>query len=493
MVRKGEIMEFFEFSAPVKAPDYLHRTAKSNYEHAVESIALRTQKLNEALKISGIKPETFQRLASKLFKDKELMYGNADYFDSKTPEEIASYVMSVYYPPVDDILDAQNRLVFPNADVICDTAFTTNEEWSGSLRKLGIGGSDGGVIQGVSHWGSLQTVYHSKVGTPVLIQDDSRNMVFERGHVLEDKVIAAFCKRTGAVRIRDTRMFRSKTHPHCIADIDAILKMPNDDIYIFEAKSTIKENTDAWRRDKIPASYAVQTRHYPAVLDDDRIKGTYIGCLFTVDMSIGGDYVGSQYDETDFLSRLVERDEDEEQELLDADEAFWKRYIESGAEPPRSGNTKLDLEVIGKHSGPADMGLQPLDIVDDRQKDAAKRYLELGEKISKIKKQAESLVKEQDDIKTEFVKLLGQFPEGRIDIGDGHYYEIKYSPVRKKKIDCELMEDQYPAAWAICPENPVFWTNFTDMYPEAAFHCLSEDTQASRRFSIKDKTIRIRK
>lgn len=483
---------YFEFNAPLTAPTYLLPDAKTAYEETVKKVSKRMDTLNEALKIAKIKPETFQRLTSALFKEKEAMYGNADYFDAKTAKELADYALSVYYPPKDDIIDELDRLEFPNADVICDTAYTTNEEWANSLRRLGVGGSDEGVINNSSHWGTLQSVYHSKIGTPIT-SDGSSQAVFDRGHFLEDRVIDCFCKRTGARRIRDTRMFRSKTHPHCIADIDAIVKMPDGRIYVYEAKTTIMANKDAWRNGKIPASYIYQTRHYPAVLNDDKICGTYIGCLFTVDTSIRGDYVGSQYREDEYLSRFVERDEDTEKDILDAAETFWDTYVAKGVEPEISGDIKKDLALLNSIIGEQDKSLPKVDIgnVNPSSRADAKRYIELEQQISKIKAGSEEKLKkyvdEQNEIKLSLVKYLGKATQGFIRIDDKHMYEIRYSAPNSKVIDDNKMKCDFPDAWEMCPNNKQFWENFENRYPDAVANCVSWDDSKGRRFSVKEK------
>ena len=133
-------------------------------------------------------------------------------------------------------------------------------------------------------------------------------------------------------------MFRSKKYPHCSANIDAIVRFPGNRLYVFEAKTTIGENYDAWAGDKIPATYIQQTRQYPAVLDDDRILGTYIGCLFTVDYSLNGYYLGSSANVGQFVSRFVDRDKTLEDNQLAEEETFFNTYVAENVEPPFFGS-----------------------------------------------------------------------------------------------------------------------------------------------------------
>ena len=453
---------FFECNLPRIAPDHLHYSIIPAFEAAVENIYKRTDALNQALAISGMKPETFQLLASDLFKREEKQYGNTAHFDAMSPETLANYCKTVF---VEDV--KEDRLTFDNAVVLFDTAFATVKEWE-YLRHIGIGGSDAAVIEGTSKFVTKQGLYHNKVGTPVLVNvNEDKSSVFERGHFLEDDVIGRFCAITGASRIRDTRMFRSKQFPHCIADIDAMLRMPSGEIVLFEAKTTVLENMDAWANEKVPAYYVTQTRHYPGVLNDDRISRVFIGCLFTVDLSVGGKYAGSQYDASRFLSREITRDKNEEHDILANNEAFWEDYIEPGVEPAPSGNIKHDLEVIKAITGPADPKLPPMNLTTDVNKQLIQEYLELDEKANVAKSELDAINAQKDKIKTDFIRQLGQTVEGQVDGDEADtYYEIKYAPASRKSTDYKTLEA---------------------LFPEAYNACVSVDKESSRRFTIKAK------
>lgn len=453
--------KFFECSIPLTAPVHIaSRESRSAFETAAMKITERHRKLQHALELcrerSSMTPETFQVITSKLFKDEEKRYGNVDHFDSLTECELADYALMLMVEN-----ESYERLVWPNAEIICDAAFATNDEWANSLRQLGIGGSESAAVRGISPYTTAKKIYHAKRGDPVLAKDDSGEKVFARGHYLEDEVIASFCRRTGAVRIRDTRMFRSRKYPHCIADIDAILRFPDGKIYPFEAKTTVLDNRDAWKDGKIPAHYVTQTRHYAGVLDDDRISGVYIGCHFTVDMEMCGDYAGSLYNEMKFLSRIVDRAEDLEDEVLRADEEFWKAHIECGKEPEYSGKSALDMEVLKAYSGYADPSAPHVEFGRDRLK-SVEEYLRLSDEISRLESRKKVITEQRDRIKVELADTLGTSVSGKLELPDGTYYEVSYKPVAKQVTDTATLEACFPEAYRQCvTENPEAYRMFT--------------------------------
>lgn len=430
---------FFECNLSAEAPMHLHVSLRQAYEKTAAAVIGRSDRLERALNISGLKPETFQLLTAELFKTEEKREGNVEHFDRMAPEELAAYAKAVYCGK-----DAGDRLEWPNAVVLFDTAFASVKEWE-LLRHIGIGGSDAAVIQGASPYRTVQELYHDKIGTPVKIETgDDRTSVFKRGHILEDEVIAAFCRLSGAERIRETRMFQSLLYPHSIADIDAILRMPDGTLAIFEAKSTVAANTDAWRKGRIPGHYVYQTRHYPAVLSDDRIRKVYIGCLFTVDLEMGGDYVGSQFDLERFISHEVERDADAEMELLETNEAFWENHIESGIAPPPSNEFKKDAELLRKYSGPADMNAPAVEIKDTEILHLLERYIVIEEKLNNAKAAMKVPEGEQEEIKREIIKFLGTCTKGTATLSGNRVLEISYKPRKKTVANLEMLQVRAP-------------------------------------------------
>lgn len=267
------------------------------------------------------------------------------------------------------------------------------------------------------------------------------------------KVVDAFLRLTGFKRIPETRMFRSKTHPHAMADIDAILQSPDNRLFVFEAKTTVAENYKAWSCGCIPRSYIPQMRQYSAVLNDDRICATYIGCIFTVDLIKGGIYIGSSFDYEQFVSRSLERDVAVEQQQLAELEDWWSRYVEGREEPPVSHIAKDDIEVFRKfHSGPADKEKPVLNLTPHLEKyqPVLDSYFKLMEDKASRQKAVDAVENELKSLQLVFMESMQDSTEARIDLPGGEYIELKWSPRGRTETDLERLAVAYPEAYAAC-------------------------------------------
>lgn len=450
MSKKNEYFEsgpaYFAYSLPKDLP-YVEPGKRQEFHEMFARIAARMDKLENALDITGLDGATFAEYAKVLFDTR------FDRFEGMTPEMLADYVLTVH----DGKYQAKKRVEWPNADVVVDSAFTTTKEWE-AIRHIGIGGSDAAVVLGISPYKSPYQLYHDKRCTPQKIPEDtSRQVIFDRGHAVEARVVEAFCKMVGAEIIPETRMFRSKDNPFSIADVDAVVKFPGkeDCYYIFEAKSTVADNADAWLGGRIPPHYVPQTRQYPAVLKDPRIKGCYIGCLFVYDYTIHGMYVDSGYDVGRFVSRLVERDENEEQMVLQAESAFFEKNILTGQVPQFEGKPENDIKSMRPFVGYADKDAEVIEL-DGSYEKAIRDYLALAEKKSAIDAQSMVLKEAMQAISMPLIETLGTSVEARLPVPDSkdhEYFEVKYSPRRSTSVDFDVLEHKYPDVYDECVTN----------------------------------------
>lgn len=435
-------MGYFEYDLPAAAPDYIHESRKAEFEQILNTVKARMDKLEEALEISGLTGATFAEYAKLLFD------ALPKRFEAMAPDELAEYVLTVH----DGQHEAKERLEWPNAVTVVDTAFLTVPEWE-AIRRLGIGGSEAACTTGAKSYTTPYELYHDKRWVPRYADKQEENkVVFDRGHMMEPRVIEAFCETVGAEVVPETRMFRSKAHPCCVANIDAIVQFPNGGLYVFEAKTTIAENFGAWIGDQIPAPYVPQMVQYPAVLDDDRIKGAYIGCLFTVDHTIHGMYIGSDTDVGQFVSRYIERDKGMEDRQLTAEEDFFERHIVGGEVPELSGAFEEDTAIVAAFTGPADRNAEVLEL-DGSFEDALEIYMDLKEQKNAVDRKSNAIKEAMDGQSMLLILALGTSIEGRLPVShseDGEYYEVKYSPRSKTIVDKEKLKIKYPEAYAEC-------------------------------------------
>lgn len=438
---------YFAYLLPAELP-FVHPSRKEEVKETFARVAARMEKLEEALDITGLSGETFSEYVKVLFDSQ------FDRFEEMRSDDLANYALLVHR----DGYEAQKRLDWPNTLVVVDTAFTTMKEWE-TIRHIGVGGSDGAVIQNAGAFHTKYQLYHDKVMTPELIPaDEDKQAIFDRGHAVEPKVIEAFCKLVGAERIPETRMFRSKTNPYSLADIDAVIRFPaTGAIYFFEAKSTVTDNFKAWANDRVPVHYIPQTRQYPAVMNDPRIRGVYIGCIFVYDYALHGFYIDSDYDVNRFVSRYIERDEEEEKSLLDAETEFFEDHVLAGQVPLFEGPPDTDIKSLRTFIGHADEDSEIIKL-DDVLLDNIQGYLELQKKKSVVDAQSSAIKEAMQAMSLPLIETLGQAIEGRMPIPEspeGLYWEVKYAPRRKVSVDFDILEHKYPEAYAECvDDNP---------------------------------------
>lgn len=439
---------FFAYSLPKTLP-YVDDSQRAHVENVFAIVAKRMDKMEEALQITGLTGETFAEYVKPLFDTR------FERFEQMASDDLAAYALTVH----DGEYVAPARVVWPNVDVVVDAAFTTTKEWE-TIRHIGIGGSDSAVILGKSHYKSKFQLFHDKRWTPEKLVDEKANkhkqVIFDRGHAMESNVIKAFCDLVGASVVPETRMFRSKTNPYSLADIDAVIQFPDkpNEFYIFEAKTTIAENFRPWSDGGIPVQYVSQTHQYPAVLNDPRIKGTYIGCLFTYDLSVYDNYIGSDYNANQFLSRFVERNPRTEQNLLAQETAFFEEHILTGLVPAFDGDPKKNLDSLRALVGVADSTVPPIEF-DRTFQQLIESYDCWNAQKSRLNAEAKAIDEKLKGLSLPLIETLGTAIEGRLPILDsdlGAYWEIKYSPRPKTSVDLEKLEHKYPDAFSDCVE-----------------------------------------
>jgi putative phage-type endonuclease len=210
-------------------------------------------------------------------------------------------------------------------EVFCeDITVLTNEEWL-EFRRSGIGGSDYGIIYGVSNFKTARDLYMDKLGYKPYWEPESSWFTLEYGHANEELVAKAFYERTGFKPYAVRKMFRHPIYYWMIADVDYFVDIKDSEgkvrTYILEIKTTSYQNRDKWGDDFapiIPSGYVLQGRSYACVTN---VSGIIYACLY--DNNINS-----------LIIRTLERDLDKEAELIEAGRHFWQEYVEKGIAPP---------------------------------------------------------------------------------------------------------------------------------------------------------------
>lgn len=207
-------------------------------------------------------------------------------------------------------------------------AYDSREEWL-KKRKHGIGGSDAAAILGLNPWKSPMDVYLDKISPT---SEDHESEAAYWGKQLEDVVAREFSRRMGLRVQRVNSLLEHPEHSFMLATIDRRVVGGG----LLECKTTSEWKRDEWGEDKAPDMYIVQVQHYFAV------TGEQSGWLAVL---IGGNRL---------LIVPVERDQEFIDNLIAAEEAFW-RCVEDRT-PPEVDGSSACTEAINALYPEADEG-----------------------------------------------------------------------------------------------------------------------------------------
>ena len=323
----------------------------------------------------------------------------------------------------------KNSVIQYEAQVVVDIDKLTREEWL-KYRRKGIGGSDVAAIMGISPFATAFDLYNDKIGVKPVIEEGSNNWVaLEVGHRLEDLVAKIFSAKTGLEVFPVHKMFRHPKYPFMLADVDYFIRFPDGTFGILECKTCNYNSQDKWADGRIPAHYVYQVRHYLAVMN---LNQAYIACLY-----------GNNANE--FFIRKIDRDMEEEQEIIEQEEFFWNEYVEKRVEPQLYGKPDLILNSIRRFVGYGDKSLpeQKLTIGSAKK---LERYLELSEEKSILEKRKREIESEQRQLSIPFVEELGQGCKAIVE-GTDCRYRITYNQMLRTQIakdDMEKLKIQHP-------------------------------------------------
>lgn len=159
---------------------------------------------------------------------------------------------------------------------IPDISILTKEEWR-ERRKAGIGGSDVGIILGLSKYMSAFDLFYNKIGAKIEKKEtEASEITKEIGSRLEDLVADIFQRKYPSIQVlEDNTMYQHEEYPFMLANFDRRLVLPDGRFAILECKTVTNssewESTDFCQgiEGKCPLSYEYQVRHYMAVADVD--------------------------------------------------------------------------------------------------------------------------------------------------------------------------------------------------------------------------------
>ena len=184
----------------------------------------------------------------------------------------------------------------------------SREDWL-IQRKKTIGGSEAAALVGMSKYSSPYMVWADKTNR---LPEKEDNEAMRIGRDLEEYVAKRFTEATGKKVRRENYMLYNPLYPHSHADVDRMVVGENAGL---ECKTTNTLDIRQFKNVEFPEKYYVQCVHYMAITGADR---WYLAVL------VFG---------KGFFTYTLERDQEEIDALMKAENDFWESHIENDVPP----------------------------------------------------------------------------------------------------------------------------------------------------------------
>lgn len=192
-------------------------------------------------------------------------------------------------------------------------------EWH-EARSEGLGGSDIGVAMGLSQWQSPFHLWAVKTGQ--IVPEPLNNWAVRFGQKFEEPILELLQEEHPDWELYKTGTYRHSKHPFMLANPDALAKVDGEWVIV-----EVKTSRNYWH--EVPPTYIAQVRHYMAVMGISR--AVIVG---VVNMA--------------WVEIWIERDEFEEQVLIDQATRFWN-YVTEGTQPDWDGSESTYEAVRAMH------------------------------------------------------------------------------------------------------------------------------------------------
>ena len=285
--------------------------------------------------------------------------------------------------------------------MITKQSTSSHEEWL-ALRHKYIGGSDAAAVVGLNSYMSAYSLWAEKTGR---LPGFEGNLATEVGTYLEEFVAQKFAQETGKKVRKCNLSWFNDQYPWAIANIDR--EIVGEDAGL-EIKTTSEMNLKKFKGGEYPANYYVQIVHYLAVTGKQR---WYLAVL-----------IGNR----EFKWFTIERDEDEIQALMTAEEAFWEQVKTDT--PPMADGSSSTADTLGT--------LYPDSIDDAIGIGSFERELD---NYFRLKAQAKELDETISGIENRIKAHLGE-----CERGEGEKYKVSWKTQSRSTFDSKKFIADHP-------------------------------------------------
>lgn len=276
-----------------------------------------------------------------------------------------------------------------------------------------IGGTDAAAVMGLSRYKTPLGLWSEKTGTIVPKNRDGE-LPIKIGNKLEDVVAELFMEETGLQVRRVKEVQVHPRHPFIRAQIDRRVVGAEE---ILECKTASAFKAGEWEGEDIPSEYIIQVLHQMMVTGARR---AHLACL------IGGN--------VDFVTKVIERDEDMIAELEAKEVAFWHENVLARKMPGVTEHDDGVLQALFPNARPADA--EPLQLPESFDA-VIERIKEIGtDKTGELGK----LKAELDSLKNEVKMAMGEHSEAVVGRWRATWKE-RSSGVR---LDTKKLLDDHP-------------------------------------------------
>jgi putative phage-type endonuclease len=326
----------------------------------------------------------------------------------------------------------EDKKLFNNtAKVIFDTREDTEDRttWL-ETRTKSIGGSEIGMIAGLSAYGSALTVFNNKLGLGKKFEGNIYTLYGNRMEpIIRYFIQEDFQKATG-IKLTTYEypfMMIDKEIPCLSANIDGLAKLDKDYVYW--------ENRDTGEIKYIPKDKYIGIEIKTAgeflkkMWEGDEIPGSYLAQIYQYMGITGLDYFLIIYQMgKEFKFKVIPRSEDDIQVLRQIGKDFWENHI----------LTKIPPEPTGCQKETDDINYQQSLDDDSEVNISANKLAHYQEVSDEIKK----LETEKEKIKQEIFLEMGNNKKGT----DG-LFKISRFEVKRDSIDTKRFKELYPATY----------------------------------------------
>lgn len=311
-----------------------------------------------------------------------------------------------------------------------------NAEWL-KIKHLSVGGSDAGVITGVSNFKSPMKLAIEKIADYELEKNTpEKQYMFDFGHAFEQVARKHYARRTGAKVLVDRRMFQSSDRDFMIADLDGLAITPEGELIILEYKFTnwrklseYKEGVHGEDGNVAVKTYFAQVQHCMNVLGDNLHELFSNEKFFNDRIERADIVVGASHDAKDLKIITVKRDDKFIKRLVQQEIDFMD-HVNNGIVPENKIVLNDDeFEKIVDSLKKVDYNTLE-NLSDCLDKNSLESIVQLENKKTEINAQARKECKEIDkQLNSLYVPVMAKIEQECIKDGklekDGFLIEVK--------------------------------------------------------------------